>query len=199
MCPFFSVSILSLDGEYLFWWQQPRQWPLLTNFISKFYENHHFALNYHRNWYWWKIKVVSLFWYLFYYWMGSTCFDDNSLGNYHWHFNKFTLLVWIQSYTLLLDCWRTKINTYCSKKIFYFIIRASKIIPATHNKKNFQNPTGKSWRLGIMATLAFSCQKNILQSSHTQPSQMLASFTRKISILLDFNWIISTFIYFVTQ
>ena len=37
----------------------------------------------------------------------------------------------------------------------------AKMIPPTQNKKNFQNPTRETCKLGIMAKLAFSCQKSI--------------------------------------
>ena len=37
----------------------------------------------------------------------------------------------------------------------------SKMIPPTQNKNNFQNPWRETCRSGIMAKLAFSCQKCI--------------------------------------
>ena len=46
-------------------------------------------------------NFLSLFRNLFYHWMGSTFFNDNSLGNYHWHFNNF--LSFFSVSILLLD------------------------------------------------------------------------------------------------
>ena len=37
----------------------------------------------------------------------------------------------------------------------------SKMIQATQNKKNFENPTRETCRLGMMAKLTFSCRKSI--------------------------------------
>ena len=47
--------------------------------------------------------------------MGRTCNNDDSMGCYNWNEHKFTLLVWIQSYPLLLDSRGAQIDSNCGK------------------------------------------------------------------------------------
>ena len=47
--------------------------------------------------------------------MGRTCNNDDSMGRYNWNEHKFTLLVWIQSYLILLDRRGAQIDSNCGK------------------------------------------------------------------------------------
>ena len=65
------------------------------------------------------------FQFLLHHWMGIASFDDFDMGNsnglYH---ESYTLLVWLQSYIILLDCWRSKIIPDCGNYIhsYYYSV-----------------------------------------------------------------------------
>ena len=72
-----------------------------------------------------KMSYKFFFQFLLHHWMGITSFDDFDMGNsnglYH---ESYTLLVWLQSYIILLDCWRSKIIPDCGNYIhsYYYSV-----------------------------------------------------------------------------
>lgn len=72
-----------------------------------------------------KMSYKFFFQFLLHHWMGIASFDDFDMGNsnglYH---ESYTLLVWLQSYIILLDCWRSKIIPDCGNYIhsYYYSV-----------------------------------------------------------------------------
>ena len=62
----------------------------------------------------------------------------------------------------------------------------SKMIPPTQNKKNFQNPMRETCKLGIMAKLAFACQKSIPATLSNEAKRTLAGPSASVSRLKNF-------------
>ena len=62
----------------------------------------------------------------------------------------------------------------------------SKMIPPTQNKKNFQNPMRETCKLGIMAKLAFACQKSIPATLSNEAERTLAGPSASVSRLNNF-------------
>ena len=62
----------------------------------------------------------------------------------------------------------------------------SKMIPPTQNKKNFQNPMRETCKLGIMAKLAFACQKSIPATLSNKAERTLAGPSASVSRLNNF-------------
>ena len=62
----------------------------------------------------------------------------------------------------------------------------SKMIPPTQNKKNFQKPMRETCKLGIMAKLAFACQKSILATLSNKAERTLAGPLASVSRLNNF-------------
>ena len=62
----------------------------------------------------------------------------------------------------------------------------SKMIQPTKNKKNFQNPMRETCKLGIMAKLAFACQKSIPATLSNEAERTLAGPSASVSRLNNF-------------
>ena len=61
-----------------------------------------------------------------------------------------------------------------------------KMIPPTQNKKNFQNPMRETCKLGIMAKLAFACQKSIPATLSNKTERTLTGPSASVSRLNNF-------------
>ena len=64
--------------------------------------------------------------------------------------------------------------------------QSSKMIPPTQNKKNFQKPMRETCKLGIMAKLAFACQKSIPETLANEAERILAGHSASVSRLNNF-------------
>ena len=126
MFPFFSIFFIIGWGVPIL---MTTAWAITTSILTNF---------------------LSLFRNLFYHWMGSTFFNDNSLGNYHWHFNNFLCFFQYLFYYWMGSTreWQSLIGiltNFCLSFSIYFVI---------------------GWGVPVLMTTAWAITTGILTNSH---------------------------------